>query len=126
MFVGTLWPVRSDSALLYVDTFYECLVAQGQNLGEASLHARRAIRDQGSDPTWLAYTVYGQPGSPRHLPLMPALSVPHRQAAVGVRIKGPRDGRVSTTAHGRRGSEPLELWQHTEMAKPTLPGSLSV
>ncbi|MFD7019115.1 CHAT domain-containing protein [Streptomyces sp. NPDC059928] len=62
-FVGTLWPVRSDSALLFADTFYEHLVAGGQSLGQASLNARRAIRDQSGDPTWLAYAVYGSPAA---------------------------------------------------------------
>ncbi|MFD5477396.1 CHAT domain-containing protein [Streptomyces hawaiiensis] len=62
-FVGTLWPVRSDSALLFANAFYSHFVAKGQNLGEASLQARRAIRDQGGDPTWLAYAVYGSPAA---------------------------------------------------------------
>ncbi|MFJ5776077.1 CHAT domain-containing protein [Streptomyces sp. NPDC093094] len=62
-FVGTLWPVRSDSAFTFADTFYDRLVAQGQTLGQASLQARQAIRDQGGDPTWLAYAVYGSPAA---------------------------------------------------------------
>ncbi|MFF8717177.1 CHAT domain-containing protein [Streptomyces sp. NPDC015184] len=62
-FVGTLWPVRSDSALLFADTFYERLVTEGQSLGQASLNARRAIREQSGDPTWLAYAVYGSPAA---------------------------------------------------------------
>jgi hypothetical protein len=62
-FIGTLWPVRSDTALLFADTFYEHLVGRGQNLGQASLSARRAIRDHGGDPTWLAYAVYGSPAA---------------------------------------------------------------
>ncbi|MEV5355087.1 CHAT domain-containing protein [Streptomyces sp. NPDC052693] len=62
-FIGTLWPVRSDSALLFADTFYEHLVTGGQSLGQASLHARRALRDHGGDPTWLAYAVYGSPAA---------------------------------------------------------------
>ncbi|WP_345656618.1 CHAT domain-containing protein [Streptomyces siamensis] len=60
-FVGTLWPVRSDSALTFADTFYRHLVARGESLGQASLNARRAIRDRSGDPTWLAYAVYGSP-----------------------------------------------------------------
>lgn len=60
-FVGTLWPVRSDSALAFADTFYRQLITHGQSLGHASLNARRAIRDQNGDPTWLAYAVYGSP-----------------------------------------------------------------
>ncbi|MFF5242039.1 CHAT domain-containing protein [Streptomyces microflavus] len=62
-FIGTLWPVRSDSALLFADAFYNQFVGKGQPLGEASLRARRAIRDHGGDPTWLAYAVYGSPAA---------------------------------------------------------------
>ena len=62
-FVGTLWPVRSDSALLFANAFYDHFVTKGQNLGNASLQARRSIRDQGGDPTWLAYAVYGSPAA---------------------------------------------------------------
>lgn len=62
-FVGTLWPVRSDSALVFADAFYEHLVTRGRTLGQASLHARQAIRGQGGDPSWLAYAVYGSPAA---------------------------------------------------------------
>ncbi|CAL9657985.1 hypothetical protein SUDANB2_06872 [Streptomyces sp. enrichment culture] len=62
-FIGTLWPVRSDSALLFADTFYAQLVTEGRSLGQASLNARRALRDHGGDPTWLAYAVYGSPAA---------------------------------------------------------------
>lgn len=62
-FVGTLWPVRSESALRFADAFYRELLEEGEPLGRASLHARRAIRDQHGDPTWLAYAVYGSPAA---------------------------------------------------------------
>ncbi|MFC4512237.1 CHAT domain-containing protein [Streptomyces ehimensis] len=63
-FVGTLWPVRSDTALAFADTFYYGLVSERLTLGQASLLARRSIRDQnGGDPTWLAYAVYGSPSA---------------------------------------------------------------
>ncbi|MFE0042674.1 CHAT domain-containing protein [Streptomyces albireticuli] len=62
-FVGTLWPVRSDSALTFAGAFYDHLLTHRQTLGEASLNARRAIRDQGGDPTWLAYAMYGSPAA---------------------------------------------------------------
>ncbi|MGW0556690.1 CHAT domain-containing protein [Streptomyces sp. NPDC002926] len=62
-FVGTLWPVRSDSALAYADAFYRHLVSEGLPLGQASMQARQAIRAQGGDPTWLAYAVYGSPAA---------------------------------------------------------------
>ncbi|MFD8161045.1 MULTISPECIES: CHAT domain-containing protein [Streptomyces violaceusniger group] len=67
-FIGTLWPVRSDSALTFADTFYNQLVTRGRTLGQASLQARQAIRNQGGDPTWLAYVVYGSPAARAVLP----------------------------------------------------------
>ncbi|WP_159424347.1 CHAT domain-containing protein [Streptomyces sp. 3214.6] len=65
-FVGTLWPVRSQSALMFADAFYRQLVLKKQPLGQASLAARRAISDQDGDPTWLAYSVYGSPAATAH------------------------------------------------------------
>uniref|UniRef100_UPI00390891F6 CHAT domain-containing protein n=1 Tax=Streptomyces justiciae TaxID=2780140 RepID=UPI00390891F6 len=62
-FVGTLWPVRSDSALAYADVFYTHLITNQLPLGEASMKARQAIRDLDGDPTWLAYAVYGSPAA---------------------------------------------------------------
>ncbi|WP_327358097.1 CHAT domain-containing protein [Streptomyces sp. NBC_01304] len=62
-FVGTLWPVRSDSALQFADAFYDHLVTERLPLGEASMKARQAIRDHAGDPTWLAYAVYGSPAA---------------------------------------------------------------
>jgi hypothetical protein len=64
-FIGTLWPVRSDSAMAFAEAFYQQLTVGGQTLGDASLHARRAIREDGGDPTRLAYAVYGNPAA-RH------------------------------------------------------------
>jgi serine/threonine protein kinase len=58
-FLGTLWPVRSSRASMFAEAFYAALVA-GADLGRASLTARQATKDDG-DPTWLAYTVYGDP-----------------------------------------------------------------
>ncbi|MFI6623097.1 CHAT domain-containing protein [Streptomyces sp. NPDC050528] len=62
-FIGTLWPVRSDSAMRFAKTFYGQLLDAGQPLGQASLAARQAIRDLDGDPTWLAYAVYGSPAA---------------------------------------------------------------
>lgn len=62
-FIGTLWPVRSDSAMQFAKTFYAELLDGGQSLGQASLAARQAIRDLDGDPTWLAYAVYGSPAA---------------------------------------------------------------
>lgn len=58
-FVGTLWPVRSSSAGDFAAAFYGSL-RDGNNLGTAALDARRVIEDD-ADPTWLAYSVYGDP-----------------------------------------------------------------
>ncbi|WP_159396310.1 CHAT domain-containing protein [Streptomyces sp. Sge12] len=64
-FVGTLWPVRSDSALEFAQAFYHQLTATQPPLplGEASRQARSTISDRAGDPTWLAYAVYGSPGT---------------------------------------------------------------
>ncbi|WUK85504.1 CHAT domain-containing protein [Streptomyces sp. NBC_00366] len=63
-FVGTLWPVRSRSALQFAEAFYDQLITERQPLGQASLAARRTIRElHGGDPTWLAYAVYGSPAA---------------------------------------------------------------
>ena len=60
-FVGTLWPVSSDRAAGFAEAFYAQLTG-GTPLGTASLLARRAIADP-ADPTWLAYTTYGDPAA---------------------------------------------------------------
>ncbi|SDN19296.1 CHAT domain-containing protein [Streptomyces sp. cf386] len=66
-FVGTLWPVRSRSALQFAEAFYDQLISRRQPLGQASLAARQTIRDlHGGDPTWLAYAVYGSPAATAH------------------------------------------------------------
>ena len=61
-FIGTLWAVRSASALDFAESFYDALL-KGQALGPASTTARRAVAADASDPTWLAYTVYGAPSA---------------------------------------------------------------
>ncbi len=61
-FAGTLWAVRSDTARVFVEAFYAALAA-GTPLGAACRHARiETSRDHG-DPTWLAYSVYGDPAA---------------------------------------------------------------
>jgi hypothetical protein len=62
-FIGSLWAVRSGSAKAFADTFYQALAVDGQPLGTASLRARQAIAEDGGDPTWLAYTIYGNPAA---------------------------------------------------------------
>ena len=62
-FIGSLWAVRSASALTFAGEFYTALVRDGEPLGIASLRARQAIMADEGDPTWLAYTVYGNPSA---------------------------------------------------------------
>ena len=58
-FVGTLWPVRSSRASSFAEAFYAVLMT-GEDLGQATLTARKAAKDD-ADPTWLAYSCYGDP-----------------------------------------------------------------
>jgi CHAT domain-containing protein len=62
-FIGSLWAVRSGPARVFAEEFYRALVRDRQPLGAASLQARKAIAADGSDPTWLAYAVYGNPSA---------------------------------------------------------------
>ncbi len=59
-FVGTLWAVRSSSSAQFAAAFYQALM-DGAMLGEAAHAARTAEHEDLLDPTWLAYTVYGDP-----------------------------------------------------------------
>jgi hypothetical protein len=61
-FLGTQWEVRDDSARMFAEEFYGSLIS-GSNLGDAVQAARRAIQDEPGDPTWLAYTFYGDPAA---------------------------------------------------------------
>ena len=61
-FVGSLWEVVDSSASTYAQEFYRAAFA-GDSLGEAARKARDAIREEPGDPTWLAYTLYGDPGA---------------------------------------------------------------
>jgi hypothetical protein len=62
-FIGSLWAVRDTSALTFAEEFYSALVRDGESLSVASLRARKAIKADKGDPTWLAYTVYGNPSA---------------------------------------------------------------
>ncbi|WP_431899104.1 CHAT domain-containing protein [Micromonospora chalcea] len=59
-FVGTLWAVRTESSARFATAFYRSL-AEGATLGAAALVARTEQQEDPLDPTWLAYTVYGDP-----------------------------------------------------------------
>ena len=61
-FIGSLWEVADTSASTYAQQFYRAALA-GDTLGEAARQARDAIRDNPGDPTWLAYTLYGDPAA---------------------------------------------------------------
>ena len=61
-FIGSLWEVVDSSAATYAQQFYQAALA-GHTLGEAARQARDAIRDNPADPTWLAYTLYGDPAA---------------------------------------------------------------
>jgi hypothetical protein len=61
-FIGSLWEVTDTSASIYAQEFYRAALA-GHTLGQAARHGRDAIRDNPGDPTWLAYTLYGDPAA---------------------------------------------------------------
>jgi CHAT domain/von Willebrand factor type A domain len=61
-FVGTMWAVGSTAAQVFAEAFYAAL-ASGDALGEASRRARVAAGRDHDDPTWLAYSVYGDPAA---------------------------------------------------------------
>jgi len=62
-FVGTHWEVRDESARVFAEEFYRALLEDGVDLGSAVARARKAIKDIPGDPTWLAYTLYGDPAA---------------------------------------------------------------
>jgi Domain of unknown function (DUF4407)/CHAT domain len=60
-FAGSLWAVSDGAAREFAGEFYTRLQA-GSSLGDAVLETRRQMAaGQADDPTWLAYTVYGDP-----------------------------------------------------------------
>jgi CHAT domain-containing protein len=59
-FIGSRWEVADISASAYAQEFYRAALG-GHTLGEAAHKARDAIRDSPGDPTWLAYSLYGDP-----------------------------------------------------------------
>ncbi|MGW1588052.1 CHAT domain-containing protein [Streptomyces sp. NPDC002386] len=74
-FVGTLWAVRSDSAQRFAEAFYASLSA-GEPLGTAVHRARSHAGHDETDPTWLAYTVYGDPAATTSIPAPAAAPAP--------------------------------------------------
>jgi CHAT domain len=63
-FVGSLWAVSDETAPRFAYKLYE-LLKSGKSLGQAAMQARgealESAADSDSDPTWLAYAVYGDP-----------------------------------------------------------------
>ena len=59
-FIGSLWAVSDGAAREFAAELYRQLQA-GSALGKAVMHARQATASQPGEPTWLAYTVYGDP-----------------------------------------------------------------
>lgn len=57
-FIGSLWEIRDTSAVTFANKFYDEVIG-GRNLGESMRAARNALKN--SDPTYLAYTLYGNP-----------------------------------------------------------------
>ena len=59
--VGCHWAIADDMAELFAGELYRLLLA-GQPLGEAGRQARHLLRRQKpEDPTWIAYSIFGQP-----------------------------------------------------------------
>lgn len=57
-FIGSLWEIRTTSARTFAEKFYD-EAAAGKTLGESMRAARNELKL--SDPTYLAYTLYGNP-----------------------------------------------------------------
>lgn len=64
-FVGASWPVSPASATAFADAFYGAL-QEGQPLGAAASAARKAAAVDLSEPSWLAYSVYGDAAASVH------------------------------------------------------------
>jgi hypothetical protein len=61
-FTGASWPVCEASAAAFAEAFYGAL-QQGQSLGAAASAARKAAAVDPTEPSWLAYSVYGDPAA---------------------------------------------------------------
>jgi CHAT domain-containing protein len=59
-FIGSLWAVSDGTAREFAGELYGQL-QNGASLGAAIMCARRSAATQPADPTWLAYTIYGDP-----------------------------------------------------------------
>jgi hypothetical protein len=61
-FIGSLWAVVDDTAREFASTLYGSLLG-GATLGDAVLQARHQASSRPGDPSWLAYSVYGDPSA---------------------------------------------------------------
>ena len=59
-FIGSLWAVSDGASREFAEELYRRL-KDGLTLGDAVMKARQAAAKTPDDPTWLAYTVYGDP-----------------------------------------------------------------
>jgi CHAT domain-containing protein len=59
-FIGSLWAVSDGAAREFAQELYAQL-REGSELGEAVKRAREAAASHPDDPSWLAYSVYGDP-----------------------------------------------------------------
>lgn len=65
-FIGAYWEINDELASRFARTFYDQLL-DGATLAQAFYTARRTIRDAApANPTWLAYTLYGDPNARIH------------------------------------------------------------
>ena len=64
--IGTSWAVRDTTASEFAQLVYQELAA-GKTLGEAVKAGRKRASATLGDPTWLAYTVYGDPNATAEL-----------------------------------------------------------
>lgn len=62
VFIGPMWNVNDKTAAVFAGEFYRTLLLPGTTLVEAVKAARSAAKAL-KDPTWLAYSVYGDPFS---------------------------------------------------------------
>jgi len=77
-FFGTHWSVEGDGPRHFAEFFYQGFITAGLPLGEAVRQARLRLHAHGpSDPTWLAYTVFGHPLAVCAAPARPNLRVYH-------------------------------------------------
>lgn len=61
-FIGSLWAVSDGTAREFAEELYGQLKT-GSSLGKAMMNAQAKAATHADDPTWLAYSAYGDPGA---------------------------------------------------------------